>query len=85
MLALGVAIAAVGIVKITDDSFSYSMERCGPIEIDPQTSGLVHSTVLPLPRLAVEALSLPAPHLHRAGDRIHHRLHIAEHFVLAEA
>jgi hypothetical protein len=39
MLAIGAAIAAVGIVKITDDSFSYSMERWGPIEIDPQTSG----------------------------------------------
>ena len=39
MFAIGAAIAAVGIVKITDDSFSYSMERWGPFEIDPQTSG----------------------------------------------
>ena len=39
MLAVGAAIAAVGIVKLTDDSFSYSMEHWGAFEIDPQTSG----------------------------------------------
>jgi hypothetical protein len=38
---LGFCILSVwgGIAKITDDSFSYSMERWGPFEITPQTSG----------------------------------------------
>ncbi len=39
MVAVGAGIAAVGIVRITDDSFSFSMERIGPFELDPQTVG----------------------------------------------
>ena len=39
VLAVCVFVTVVGIIKITDDSFSYSMERYGPFEITPQTSG----------------------------------------------
>ncbi len=40
-VVLGVCVLSVwgGIAKITDDSFHYSMERWGPFEITPQTSG----------------------------------------------
>ena len=39
MAVVGAAIAAVGIAKATDDSFSYSNDHFGPIELSSQTTG----------------------------------------------